>query len=361
MTMQALEIFAGPRALARIREQGLRPQDVRVVAGAAGGPKGLILGPLDRELFGRWLPQGGHTVHLVGASIGAWRMATATLRDPVAGFHRLTHDYLHQHYEPEPGRSWPSPAGVSRVFERTLHDFFHGEVAAMLAHPRWRLHVVTSRGRHLLGREGRVRTPLGYLGAALSNAVSRKALGAWLERVVFSSGEERLPVDLGDLRHRRVALNERNFGPALLASCSIPFVLQAVHDIPGAPPGAYWDGGITDYHLHWNWQGMEGGGLVLYPHFQRAVVPGWLDKAIKRRHRATPWLDNLVLLAPRADWVRSLPRGKLPDRDDFKHHGADLAGRVAAWSEAVRRSEELAAEWRGWLDRGAPADDLTPL
>jgi hypothetical protein len=27
-------------------------------------------------------------------------------------------------------------------------------------------------------------------------------------------------------------------------------VLQAVHDIPGAPPGAYWDGGITDYHLH---------------------------------------------------------------------------------------------------------------
>ncbi|MBA3623611.1 MAG: hypothetical protein H0W48_03990 [Methylibium sp.] len=25
-----------------------------------------------------------------------------------------------------------------------------------------------------------------------------------------------------------------------------------MHDIPGAPPGAYWDGGITDYHLHWN-------------------------------------------------------------------------------------------------------------
>ena len=36
----------------------------------------------------------------------------------------------------------------------------------------------------------------------------------------------------------------------MLASCSIPFWLDAVHDIPGAPRGAYWDGGITDYHLH---------------------------------------------------------------------------------------------------------------
>jgi hypothetical protein len=38
-------------------------------------------------------------------------------------------------------------------------------------------------------------------------------------------------------------------------------------------------------------------GLVLYPHFQRQVVPGWLDKAWKRRHRASPALDNLVLLS----------------------------------------------------------------
>lgn len=358
MSLQALEIFAGPRALARIREQGLRPQDVRVVAGAAGGPKGLILGPLDRELFGRWLPQGGHTVHLVGASIGAWRMATATMRDPVAGFHRLTHDYLHQHYEPEPGRSWPSPAGVSRVFERTLHDFFQGEIEAMLSHPRWRLHVVTSRGRHLLGREGRVRTPLGYLGAALSNAVSRKALGAWLERVVFSSGDERLPVDLGDLRHRRVALSERNFGPALLASCSIPFVLQAVHDIPGAPPGAYWDGGITDYHLHLDYR--VGDGLVLYPHFQKQVVPGWLDKPLAWRHRASPFLDRMLLLAPDPAWVARLPNGKLPDRKDFTHYGPDLAGRMKAWNGAVAASRQLADEFEAWLRRPDP-DQVQPL
>ena len=39
-------------------------------------------------------------------------------------------------------------------------------------------------------------------------------------------------------------------------------------------------------------------GLVLYPHFQQAVVPGWLDKHLRWRHRATPALDTMVLLSP---------------------------------------------------------------
>ena len=53
---------------------------VPVIPGAAGGPKGLILNPLDRYIFGHWLPQSQQTVHLLGASIGAWRMAAATLQ-----------------------------------------------------------------------------------------------------------------------------------------------------------------------------------------------------------------------------------------------------------------------------------------
>ncbi len=65
----------------------------------------------------------------------------------------------------------------------------------VLSHPRYRLHVVTARGRHLLGREHRLRTPIGYLGAFLSNSVHRKAMGAWLERVVFSTADAALPFD----------------------------------------------------------------------------------------------------------------------------------------------------------------------
>ena len=42
-----------------------------------------------------------------------------------------------------------------------------------------------------------------------------------------------------------------------------------------------------------------GEGLVLIPHFQPTLVPGWLDKPLKRRHRASARLDNVVLLVPR--------------------------------------------------------------
>ena len=81
--MNALHIHAGPAALRHLRAHGLQPADVGVVPGAAGGPKGLILGPLDRFLFGEWLPRAERELHLVGASIGAWRLASACLNDPV--------------------------------------------------------------------------------------------------------------------------------------------------------------------------------------------------------------------------------------------------------------------------------------
>jgi hypothetical protein len=384
--MKALHILAGPRARQHIARHGLQPSDVGVVPAAAGGPKGLILGPLDRFIFGQWLPRSSQPVHLVGASIGAWRMATACLDGAVAAFERLERDYIYQEYEIPPGKKRPSPAHVSARFGRNLEAFYGGRVDEVLAHPRYRLHIVTSRGRHLLGRERPLTTPIGYLGAFMANTMHRKAMGAWLERVVFSSTSQgggpvrcaALPFATRDYRTRQVGLNADNFMPALQASCSIPFVLQAVHDIPGAPRGAYWDGGITDYHLHLEYrthllaenaieniansairtsagcenssENSDPGGLVLYPHFQHQLVPGWLDKPLKWRHRATPALDDVVVLSPNPDWVRTLPNAKLPDRSDFIHYGTDTAARVKVWQAAVSASQQLVDEWVSWLE-----------
>ena len=368
--MRALEIHAGPAALKHLREHGLQPQHVRAIPAAAGGPKALVLNPLDRYLFGAWLAPTTHTVHLLGASIGAWRMATACLAaapgDADTLFAQMAHDYIHQTYEHAPGKA-PTPRHVSDVFGAKLSERFGGREAQLLSHPRYRLHVFTSRGRHLLRREGRVRMPLGYLGAFATNAISRRAMGAWLERVIFSDPRDALPLHLHDFRTHTVALTAANLQPSLLASCSIPFWLDAVHDIPGAPAGAYWDGGITDYHLHLNYASMNHAlppngerELVLYPHFQKTVIPGWLDKALRHRHRATVHLDNVVVLSPRPDWVRTLPGGKLPDRGDFKHYGDDLAGRVAAWTRAVRESERLRDEFAAWAV-GASGVEVQPL
>lgn len=346
--MAALQIFAGPRARARLAERGLRPDDVRVVPAAAGGPKGLILNPLDQFIFGEWLGASAQEVHLLGASIGSWRMASACLaRDADSTrreFERMAHAYVEQRYESRPGKP-PDASTVSRGFASTLSAIFDGREPDVLSHPRWRLHVFTSRGRHVLGRESRWRTPLGYAAAFAANAVSRRAMGAWLERVVFSDPRAPLPMSLQDYRSRQVPMSARNLQAAILASCSIPFWLRAVHDIAGAPAGAYWDGGITDYHLHLDYAGMVGEGLVLYPHFQREVVPGWLDKALKHRHRPSAFLDNVVLLAPHPDWVAGLPRGKLPDRADFQHYGDDVTARAAAWRHAIGESQRLRDEF----------------
>ncbi|MBM3387717.1 MAG: patatin-like phospholipase family protein [Betaproteobacteria bacterium] len=360
--MRALHIHAGPLALAHIREHGLKPEHIGVVPAAAGGPKGLILGPLDRFLFGQWLPQSRQRVHLVGASIGAWRMATACLQEPVAALHDLERDYIHQHYALQAGQKRVCAEQVSREFGLKLQAFFGARVAEVLTHPRYCLHVLASRGRHVLGREHVLATPLGYFGAYLSNAVSRPALGAWLERVVFSSQAE-VPFGVQDFRTRLHRLTEANFMPAVQASCSIPFVLQAVHDIPGAAPGAYWDGGITDYHLHLDWHtpgDRPEGRIVLYPHFQQQVVPGWLDKALKWRHASSRFLDHTVVLAPNPEWVKTLPNGKLPDRKDFSTYGQDLQARVQVWSAATGAAQQLADEFAQWLEHGR-ADAVMPL
>ena len=356
--MKALHIHAGPGARQHLAQHGLQPQDIRLVPAAAGGPKGLILKQLDQQIFGHWLPQGGHAVHLVGGSMGAWRMATAAMADPVRGFEDLTHGYIHQHVEPEPGRKRPTTGRITQFFADQMAGFFDGHIDSILAHPRWRLHVLTSRGRQVLRRATPARTVVGFAGLTLGNLVSRQAVGLFLERTVFSSPGEALPLPLNDLPTRHVGLSSANFLDAVRASCTIPFLLDGVHDIAGAPRGAHWDGGLVDYHLHWPYARLDN-GLALYPHFQRQVVPGWLDKALRWRHRPSPALSRLIVLAPNPAWVARLPQGRLPNRDDFA--GLTLPDRIRLWTRAVDEAQALADDWQSWLARGCPIHEVQGL
>ena len=362
--MKALQIFAGKRALAHLQTRGLKPDAVRSIPAAAGGPKGLTLLPLDRFLFGEWLPQSTQPVDLIGASIGAWRMAAAMLNNPVDALAMLERAYIYQDFDLPPGRKAPTKEHVSQRFGEGIQAMFGKRELEVLTHPRYRLHVLTSRGRHLLRRDTRLRSPLGYAGAFFTNVVSRKAMSAWIERAVFSSHPSGLPFSTNDYRTRRYTLSEANFADVVQASCSIPFVLNAVHDISGAPKGAYWDGGITDYHLHLDYRAAceaEPAGVVLYPHFQRAVVPGWLDKSLKWRHAATHFLDDVIVLAPSPDWVATLPNQKLPDRTDFTRYGPDLKARVAVWQVAVAESVRLRDEFADWLAAGCALNGVQAL
>ncbi|MDX2452676.1 MAG: patatin-like phospholipase family protein, partial [Desulfosarcina sp.] len=94
MSGERLVFLAGERALETIRSQGLGPDNVKVVAGAAGGPKWLILGHLDRVLFGSWFQGRRQPLHLLGSSIGSWRFAADSCTDPVAAIDRMEDAYI---------------------------------------------------------------------------------------------------------------------------------------------------------------------------------------------------------------------------------------------------------------------------
>jgi hypothetical protein len=159
------------------------------------------------------------------------------------------------------------------------------------------LQIVTARAR---GVPERSPSKAAFARAVLANAFSRRNLTAYFERVVFYAGDTPFleqPFDHCGLQ--RVALSTVNATDALLASGTIPIVSSPVTDIAGAPPGSYWDGALVDYHLLVPYAPRDG-CIVLYPHFNDYVTPGWLDKHLpwRKAPRGHAWLDDVLLVAP---------------------------------------------------------------
>jgi hypothetical protein len=336
MSADVLAIRAGRRALERIRTHGLDPADIEVIPGAAGGPKALGIAGLDRAIFGEFLPRSPRVRHLIGASIGAWRFAAVCRRDPMNALAEFARGYTSQRYPKRASRKF-----VSDSARAMLADLFAGREDEILSARDWRLHILTVRGRWPFAH-GPWRTSLGFGMAAMANAVGRRHLARFIERTVFHDARDppRCIADPFDaFRMHAVKLDRGNLGEALVATASIPFVLEAVVNIPSAPEGVYWDGGIIDYHLHLPYHRHD--GLVLYPHFVDRIIPGWLDKAFPWRQARGEWLDNVIVIAPSREYVSKLPYGKLPNRTDFKRFHGDDDGRETYWRAAIAESERL--------------------
>jgi predicted acylesterase/phospholipase RssA len=343
---------AGPGAIEHVRQHGLAPADIACIPAAAGGPKGLALVPFDKLFHREWLHSPGLSVELVGASVGAWRMAALAQPDPVAALDRLVHAYVHdQDYTAK-----PTPQEVAAACRRIAQAVLGGrplEVRDGIA-----LTVITSRARGPLhGTESR----LAFARATLSNAVARERLAGYLERVLFVAGRPGFISEAFDAFGLvRVPLDARNAEDALLASGTIPLLCSPVCDIAGAPAGNYWDGALVDYHLLLPYPRLTRCGerrrIIFYPHFNDYVTPGWLDKHLpwRRAPRGHPWLEDMLLAAPSPQFLARLPNGKLPDRQDFYHYGQDHAARIRAWERAIGECERFAEAVLRWLERPDP-------
>lgn len=353
-------IRAGRKAFAHLHKHGLRARDIAVIPAAAGGPKGLIFQKLDQWLFGQWLPSAPRKRALIGASVGAWRMAAACHADPMAAFQRLGDLYCAQAYPPK-----PSARFVTDSVTEFLAAFIGGHEHEVTAHPHHRLHLLVSRGRRLLAApQHKLTASLGFGLAMLDNLLARAQLANHLARVVVA--DRRAPAAW--LRQKFDAfdthfapLGAENLAAALLASGTLPFVMEPVRHIPGAPAGTYWDGGLIDYHLALPYSRVTDhpeGGLVLYPHFGERIVPGWFDKTLPWRRAgrgySRDWLDNMVLVAPSRSFLQTLPRAKLPDRNDFHYYGQDNARRVRDWKQAIGEGGRLRDALAAFAEKPAP-------
>jgi hypothetical protein len=350
---QALTVLAGKKALARIERDGFKAEDVTLMVGASGGARCLVLNQLDRLLFGRLLKNRSTPLHLLGSSIGSWRFACGAQADPAAAFERLGVAYSGWRSRPGAG-----PRQFSNDSLAILKVMMSGNgVAEVLAHPRFRLHIVTVRSRRVTAFEQPVLLGAGLLLALASNAVSRKSLGLFFERVLFSDQRDKAPFgEISDIPSCSVPLDQSNFMKALLASGSIPMIMDAVEDISGAPPGLYRDGGVTDYHFDMSF--VQTDGLIFYPHYYPFLVPGWFDKKLWRRVSGQQ-LDNLLLVTPSPEFVENLPFGKIPDRTDFTT--MDDAQRLPYWRRVVAEGERLADEFQHLVEKDLVADRLVPL
>ncbi|WP_346836776.1 hypothetical protein [Microbulbifer sp. SAOS-129_SWC] len=343
-------LLAGAGAAQRLRDEGLSQEQFSTLLGASGGPKWLVISQLDRVLMGEFFRDRAAPIATLGSSIGSFRNMCYAMDDPLAALERLEYGYINQSYASDK----PAPAEITasggRILEAVLGDDGARQVAQ---NPVWQSHFVTVRGRGPLASEKRALLAPSLLASALANAVSRRSLSAFWDRVVFHSGA-RPAVRFARLHTTNTPLSPDNVCDAVLASGSIPLVMAGVPTPSGAPPGNYRDGGITDYHFDLQFEHPQ--GLALYPHFFPYMVPGWFDKSLSWRWVRGGAMQDTLLVAPSPGFVAGLPYGKIPDRNDFYMLSNDE--RLKYWNRVVDMSKRVAEDFFEIWQRGAIADHL---
>ncbi len=351
-----LTIKAGPAARAALAEGALTPDRIGAVAAAAGGPKWLAIAPFHRTLFADWLSD-AHHLPIVGSSIGAWAGAMACHEDDPAGaIDALAQRYIAQSYTEKPDARVITET-LAGILDTALTD---GVRRGILSNPRFDLHVVTCRSKGLAASDNRLRLGAALGLSAAANLVDRVGLGLAFERVVFARGARELVWANEGFATRTVALSAANLFDALFASGNVPMIMNAVHDPAGAPAGLYRDGGLTDYHID---QPLLAPGasapIVLMPHFEDRLVPGWLDKRLKwRRPRHA---DHVLMIGPGPAMREALPGGRVPERRDFYRHAGDDATRQRLWREAMTAGERMRDAFFDLAARDKLVDHVQPL
>jgi len=349
-----LDIYAGKKAREVIMKNGFRPELFSYFLGASGGPKWFSLAGLDRVLFPEWFANIEHQIHVIGSSAGAFRAICAVQNDPLAAINRLASSYSTTTYSEK-----PTPREITAKAEDLLKEMVDEKgKQEVLSNPRFKAHLIVAKCLGATRFESKFRQLSGLAMSAAANTVNRKNLSRLYTRYVFSTPDTNFAIkDPYALPTKYHDLTQGNIHSALLASGSIPVVIEGVQNIEGAPPGMYRDGGIVDYHFDLSFGPDE--GLVLYPHFYDKPIPGWFDKGLKGRVPHQSSYDNVVMLVPSASFVANLPYSKIPDRKDFEVLDADT--RIKYWQTVLQETDRLGEYFMRAVSDGTLVDSIKPL
>jgi len=351
-----IEIRAGERALSLIREGGFRADMVTAIAGASGGPKWLVLAGLDR-VIPQLFRKRRKPLHLIGSSIGAWRLAGYSSPDTIRAIETFEDNYIHQQYSRR-----PTPSEVTAESIRILDAYVSEKtVRHILAHPFMRLCVIAVKSKGIGKSDSRFILPIGLGAAALANLLDRKLLRFFYERAIFYDTRVKPPLLATDeFTTKEIPLTPANLKHAIMASGSIPLVMSGIGSIPDAPEGTYRDGGIIDYHLDLPFTAGPD-DIIFYPHFSERIIPGWFDKNLRWRKPRSEHVSNMLLIAPSRSFIDSLPLKKIPDRDDFNFFRGRDSERFACWEKVAGMSRIIAEEFMNALESGTIRKMVKPI
>jgi hypothetical protein len=355
--MDHIRVKAGRRAYEIIRAGGFSLDRIGTYFGPAGGPRWLIASGFDLTLLREGLLGRVTPVWLVGASAGAWRFAAWLQPEALKSYNTLIDAYISTTYTRR-----DTPRTVLKSLTEIINGYIEDDALPFaLASKRYRLAVLTSRVGPLAASERPWVQRAGFLTCFLANCLHPGLIHRFAERVVFFYGPH--PPDFclrKGFRGRFIPLSEVNFKSAVIASGAIPIAVEGVRDIYGAPDGVYRDGGLIDYHITQDYS-TRGGGLTLFFHHQQRIVPGWMDKRLKRRRPSEAALDSVVMVYPSEAFVEGLPGGRIPDRGDFTTFIDDPAARIANWRRAVELAAPLGGEFLELVASGRLKDVVDRL
>ena len=334
----SLKIQAGTLAKQLIQNEGLQAHHVDMSPGAAGGPKGIGLMGLDQAIFGDFLQREKQRRYLIGSSVGAWRFASLIAQGEQKGAEQLAELYINL-----PFHKGMKIADIEKISRDMLHGILGDQSEKLVTHPDYHLAIIAAKAEHFFQSDQKLALYGSLLGIIGSNAISRNHLNKFMQRVICQP--EHFPqfqIQDDAFKTHYVHFNTDNVADWLMASGSIPGVTPAVKNIADAPQGAYRDGGLIDYHIDLP---FDSKGIVLYPHFSDSITPGWFDKMFKSRKANPENQARTLLLSPSAEYLKSLPLGRLPDRKDFVMKGLSDSERKKLWRQSVDESQRMGDEF----------------